>query len=183
MGESRAIEREGAAEADRILASCYDEMRRIARGIIASDSLRAVFQPTDLVNEAVIRLIQASPVPVSGRGHMLALAARTMRRVLIDEARRSAAVKRQLPELLTSWPGAPAAELVGVEELDRALAALELFSPEHARIVELRFSLGMTVEETAAVTGLAERTIKRRWQAARVWLFDHLSGEARGDDS
>ena len=62
-----------------------------------------------------------------------------------------------------------------MEDLDRALAALEAFSAEHARVVELRFTLGLTVEETAKATGLPERTVKRRWQAARAWLIDYLA--------
>ncbi len=160
--------------AESILASCYDDMRRIARRIIATDQMRCVFQPTDLVNEAALRLIQSSSVEVTNQGHMLALAARTMRRVLIDESRRSASAKRHRPTLLTSWPGSREA-LVDIEDLDAALAALEGFSSDHARIVELRFTLGMTVEETAVLTGLAERTVKRRWQSARAWLQDYLS--------
>lgn len=164
------------AAGERILAACYDDMRRIARGIVAGDQMRAVFQPTDLVNEAAIRLIQAEEMSVTDRGHMLALAARTMRRVLIDEARKVAAAKRRRPELYTGFPGAPVGgELVDVEELDGALAALERFSPDHAKVVELRFTLGMTVEETAASAGLAERTVKRRWAAARAWLHDYLT--------
>lgn len=173
--EAARNEPERAAEA--ILASCYDDMRRIARRIIATDQMRCVFQPTDLVNEAALRLIQSSAVSASSQGHMLALAARTMRRVLIDESRRAAAAKRHRPTLLTSWPGSREA-LVDVEDLDAALAALESFSADHARIVELRFTLGMTVEETAALTGLAERTVKRRWQAARAWLQDYLASDA-----
>ena len=160
--------------AERVLASCYDDMRRIARRIIATDQLRCVFQPTDLVNEAALRLIQSTAVDVVSQGHMLAIAARTMRRVLIDEARKSASAKRHQPTLLTSWPGSRTA-VIDVQELDAALQALEGFSSEHARIVELRFTLGMTVEETAAATGLAERTIKRRWQSARAWLQDYLA--------
>lgn len=180
MGDAGQKERGEAAEADQILAAGYDDMRRIARRIIASDSLRAVLQPTDLVNEAVLRLIDSSRTSVSDKGHLLALAARTMRRILIDEARKAAAAKRQTPELMTSWPGAPSGGLLSIEELDRALKELQAFSPDHAQVVELRFSLGMTVPEAAAATGLAERTIKRRWQAARAWLHDHLS---RDDDS
>jgi RNA polymerase sigma factor (TIGR02999 family) len=168
-------ELEGEGDADRIIASGYEEMRRIARRIIAGDALRAVLQPTDLVNEAVLRLIDSSRVALSSKGHLLALAARTMRRVLIDESRKAAAAKRQTPELLTSWPGAPSRGLLKLEDLHGGLQALEAFSPEHAQVVELRFSFGMSVEEAAAASGVAERTIKRRWQAARAWLHDYLS--------
>lgn len=159
------------------LADSYGELRRIARRLLAGDALQIVLQPTELVNEAALRLIR-SEAAGSDRVHMLAIAARTMRRVMIDEARRHATAKRRPPTLMTLYPGT-ADKLVGMEDLDRALDALEQISPDHARIVELRFTLGMTVEETAAMTGLAERTVKRRWQAARAWLRDHL-GE--GDD-
>lgn len=159
---------------EHLLAACYEDMRRLARAIMAGDGMRARLQPTDLVNEAALRLIRSMPGRVSDRGHMLAMAGRTMRRVLIDEARRYRAAKRVQPQIMTQFPGRGGEEIVDVEDLDEALAALALFSAEHARIVELRFSLGMTVEETAAATGLPERTVKRRWQAARAWLADYL---------
>lgn len=177
MSESRQGDVLEPVDPDHVLASCYDDMRKVARRIIASDSLRAVFQPTDLANEAALRLLVSAPAQVENRAHMLALAARTMRRVLIDESRKQGRIKRQLPELMMQLPGGTDHVLVTVEDLDRALVALERFSAEHAQIVELRFTLGLTVEETAAATGLAERTVKRRWQAARAWLHDHLSIE------
>ena len=158
-----------------MLADCYQDMRRIARAIMAGDSMRLKLQPTDLVNEAALRLIQSMPAGIADRGHMLALAARTMRRVLIDEVRRHRAAKRVAPQVLTQFPGGAAEEVVDVEDLDRALVALGSFSAEHARVVELRFTLGMSVEETAQATGMAERTVKRRWQAARAWLLDYLA--------
>ena len=160
--------------AEALIAACYDDMRRVARRIIARDAMRLVLQPTDLVNEAALRLIQSSPGAISDQGHMLALAARTMRRILIDEARRNAAAKRR-PPLLTQWIEGPSQRLVDLEDLDRALAALDAYSTEHARVVELRFGLGLTVEETSRTIGVPERTVKRRWQAARAWLLDYLS--------
>lgn len=163
------------ARAEDLLAACYEDMRRVARSIMAHDGMRVRLQPTDLVNEAALRLIQSMPAQVSDRGHMLAVAGRTMRRVLIDEARRYRAAKRNPPPMMTQVPGGDRDQVVDIEDLDRALAALELFSAEHARVVELRFSLGLTVEEVAAATGLPERTVKRRWQAARAWLMDYLS--------
>lgn len=160
---------------EHLLAACYEDMRRVARAIMAGDGMRLKLQPTDLVNEASLRLIQSMPGKIADQGHMLAVAARTMRRVLIDEARRFRAAKRVAPEVVTQFPGGRPDETVEVEDLDRALAALEAFSAEHARVVELRFTLGLTVEETARATGLPERTVKRRWQAARAWLLDYLA--------
>lgn len=170
------LEREdgGGANAEPLLTLHYDELRRIARRIIADDSRRHLIQATELVNESVLRLIRSGLDSVDDSEHLLALAARTMRRILIDDARRARALKRQAPALITRWPGGPATGL-DVEALDAALAALEAFSPEHSRIVELRFGLGLSIQETARVTGLATRTINRRWEVARAWLQDHLA--------
>lgn len=173
---------EHPAIAPALLARHYDELRRVARRIICSDGQRHLLQATELVNEAVLRLIASGLEDVERREHLLALAARTMRRVLIDEARRARAAKRQAPKLVTAWPGGPQAGL-DVEALDDAVAALEAFSPEHSRIVELRFGLGLTVEETARLIDMPERTVKRRWQAARAWLQDHLTANGQTDRS
>lgn len=162
----------GPPAAEQLLAACYADMRRLARRLIAGDGMEAALGPTDLANEAALRLIQSRSLAATDQGHMLAIAAQTMRRVLIDEARKASAAKRRAPTIVTAWPGGTG--LVGIEDLDRALAALAQFSAEHARIVELRFTLGMSVEETARATGIPERTVKRRWQAARAWLQDHL---------
>ncbi len=158
----------------RLLAQCYEDMRRVARRILAGDGMAASIQPTDLAHDAAIRLILSDAgIVAADRGHMLALAARTMRRILIDEARKAGAAKRHTPTLLTRWPGA-STSLIDLADLDEALAALQEFSDSHAMIVEMRFSLGLTVEETARQTGIPERTVKRRWQAARAWLHDYL---------
>jgi RNA polymerase sigma factor (TIGR02999 family) len=161
-----------------LLAACYDDVRRIARRIIAQDRMNLVLQATELANEAAIRLMGVDRMEIEGKAHMLAMAARTMRRVLIDEARKGAASKRHAPTLITQWPDDPADSLIEIGDLDRALAALEAFSPEHAQVVELRFMLGLTIEEAARASGIPERTIKRRWQAARAWLLDHLNDNA-----
>ncbi len=163
-----------AAAGERLLAQCYEDMRRVARRILAGDGMAASIQPTDLAHDAAIRLIMSDAgIVAADRGHMLALAARTMRRILIDEARKAGAAKRHTPTLLTHWPGAPAS-LIDLADLDEALGALQDFSDGHAMIVEMRFTLGLTVEETARQTGIPERTVKRRWQVARAWLHDYL---------
>ena len=165
----------------RIVALHYDELRKVARRIIVSDAQRHALQATELVNEAVLRLIRSGLESVSEREHLLALAARTMRRILIDEARKALAAKRHPPPLITQWPGSPRVDL-DLEALDEAIAALQAFSPEHGRIVELRFGLGLTVEETARLTSIPERTVKRRWQAARAWLHDYMTRHGSDDD-
>jgi RNA polymerase sigma factor (TIGR02999 family) len=178
-------ERGGESEADGstgvsadLLAACYDETRRIARRIIASDGAKRPLQATELVNEAAIRLMGLDRMEIKDRAHMLAMAARTMRRILIDEARTGGAAKRHVPTFVTRWPDEDAAgDLIDMVDLDRALEALDAVSPDHAQVIELRFMLGLSVEEAAASSGLSERTIKRRWHAARAWLLDHLNGD------
>lgn len=170
--------KQGGKHADDLLAACYEDVRRISRRIIARDGMNRVLQATELANEAAIRLMGVDRMEIKDKAHMLAMAARTMRRILIDEARKSGAAKRQTPEFVTRWPDDPAASLIEIGDLDRALEALTEFSPEHAEIVELRFMLGLTVEEASLASGIPARTIKRRWQAARAWLLDHLNGDA-----
>lgn len=170
---------DGTGPSADLLAACYDDVRRVARSIIAREGPIRPLQATELANEAAIRLIGIDRMEINGKAHMLAMAARTMRRIMIDEARKGAAAKRQMPSVVTAWPDDPATTLIDAGDLDRALEALATFSPEHAQVVELRFMLGLTVEEAARASGLAERTVKRRWQAARAWLLDHLDADAR----
>lgn len=157
-------------------AECYAEMRRAARRMLSGDRQRHVFDPTELAHDAFLRLIQSDAARANDQAHALALGARTMRRILIDEVRRASTAKRHMPTVLPTILGG-ARTTIDVEALDDALRALDQVSPEHATIVELRFSLGMTVEETAATLGIAPRTVKRRWQSARAWLHDHLSDD------
>lgn len=176
MGPDRAESSEIVVMPEALLAECYADMRRIARGLMARDGMARYLQPTELVNEAAIRLLRAKLDNVSDQGHMLAFAARTMRQVLIDEARKSMANKRQPITMMTLLPDSPD-KLIDLEALDRALLALAEFSTEHAKIVELRFMLGLSLTEVVEATGLSQRTVTRRWQAARLWLLERL-----GDD-
>jgi RNA polymerase sigma factor (TIGR02999 family) len=159
---------------EQLLAACYADMRRIARSLMARDGVARYLQPTELVNEAAIRLLRSNLDGVADEGHMLAYAARTMRQVLISEARKTMASKRQPVTMLTFLPDTGSSRLIDLEALDRALAALADYSPEHARIVELRYMLGLSLAEIVTATGLAQRTVTRRWQAARLWLLEHI---------
>jgi RNA polymerase sigma factor (TIGR02999 family) len=161
----------------KLLAECYADMRRIARGLMAHDGVARVIQPTELVNEAAIRLLRSNLKGVSDQGHMLAFAARTMRQVLIGEARKMMASKRQPITMMTLLPDADADKMIDLEALDRALAALAQHSAEHAKIVELRFMLGLSLAEIVTTTGLSQRTVTRRWQAARLWLLEHIGND------
>ncbi len=160
---------------DELLAAFYQELRVIARRLLAGDSMADRLQPTELVNETMLRLLNISRMELRDRNHFLALAVRMMRQVLIDEVRRFRAQKRQAP-VLTTWaePGTPETT-VDIEGLDRSLARLAEVSAERARIVELRFFAGMTVEDIAAVLEMSERSVKRHWQGARAWLFRDLT--------
>lgn len=157
-----------------LLNACYGDMRRMARRILLNDGVAQVIQPTELANEAAIRLLRSNLSQVSGQGHMLAYAARTMRQVLIDEARRGSAKKRQSLAMMTVLPEDPKDRLINIEDLDRALVELAALSADYAQIVELRFMLGLSVAETVEATGLSQRTVLRRWQAARLWLLERL---------
>ena len=163
-----------AADAEAILAACYTDMRRMARALMARDGVARILQPTEIANEAVIRLLRSNLSGVSDQGHMLAYAARTMRQVLIGEARKVMAAKRMPMTMMTLLPDNGFEKVIDLQALDRALAALAEYSAEHARVVELRFMLGLSLEEIVTVTGLSQRTVTRRWQAARLWLLQHI---------
>ncbi len=160
-----------------LLAQCYGDMRLLARKIMTGNQLAQHLQPTELANEVVIRLISAKLKDVANQGHFLATAARTMRQVLIDEARKLSAAKRHTPMFMTIWPGGSREDLIDIGALDSALKALAELSMIRAQIVELRFVLGMTVAETAVVVGLSDRTVNRHWIEARAWLMDYIKAQ------
>ncbi len=169
------------AAQERLLAACYQELRVIARSLLARDAAARHLQPTELAHEAALRLLRLERIELRDRNHFLALAARVMRQVLVDEVRRQRAGKRQVRGLLTTWfePGLDATVL-DIEALDRSLSRLAAVSPERARVVELRFFAGLGLPEIAGVMGVSERTLKRYWQAARAWLMNDMG---QGDGS
>lgn len=160
---------------DRLLSLHYDEFRRVARRVLNGDAVRLQIQPTDLAHEAAIRILRLDRMQLRDRTHFLALSARVMRQVLLDEVRRHRAAKRR-PPVETLWfdpeGGSPA--LIDMEAFDEALKALAEIDAERARIVELRFYAGLTLEEIADSQDLSLSTVKRRWRAARAWLADAL---------
>jgi RNA polymerase sigma factor (TIGR02999 family) len=162
---------------EQLLAACYHELRAIARALLASDSAARHIQPTELAHEAALRLLRFDRIELRDRNHFLALSARVMRQVLVDEVRRQRAQKRQARGMLTTWcePGLDAT-VVDIEALDRSLSRLAAISPARARVVELRFFAGLSLADIAAVMDLSERTLKRHWQAARAWLLRDMGG-------
>jgi len=136
-------------------------------------------QPTDLVHDAVLRLLRLDRMEFANRTHFLATAAGVMRQALLDEVRRFRARKRQAPAVLTTWFDAGVATIeLDLELLDRSLTRFSEVSPERARLVELRFFAGLTIDETAATLGISPATVKRQWDAARAWLLRDMQ---RGD--
>jgi RNA polymerase sigma factor (TIGR02999 family) len=171
MDFSRAEAATGA-ERDLMLAELYDELRAAAARLLSREAPNLTLQPTELVNEAAIRVMRLERMSWQDRRHFFATAARILRQAMLDAIRRKRSLKRQGPDIFLA-DGDDGAQL-DVEALDQALTRLETVSPELARIVELRFFVGLGIEEIALLTEQSDRTVKRRWQAARMWLAAEL---------
>ena len=170
--------REGDTEArDRLVQVLYPELRKLAGQAFRRERSDHTLQPTALVNEAWLRLSGTSNPEGADRAHLLTVAARLMREILIDHARRRAASKRDggnridLDELELA-DDSQHVDLVG---LDSALVRLEQVDAIKARIVELRYFGGMSIDETSDALAISPATVKRHWQAARIWLYNALS--------
>lgn len=177
----RAIQAGDASAFDRLLSLVYAELKQLARGQLARLPPGLTLQPTALVNEAWLRLSERETPDLESRREFLAVAARAMRDIVVEDARKRASLKRggewrrSSPELLELPGEAPPEELLA---LDEALTELEAFDPRKARIVHLRFFAGLSEEETAATLDLSYRTIRREWRFARAWLFERLSEDS-----
>lgn len=186
MGEVTAIlegiERGDVGSSERLLPLVYAELRRLASRRLRNERPGQTLQTTALVHEAYLRLVGQRHVDWKNRAYFFGAVATIMRRILVDHARRRVRDKRgggvallsldQVPDLEgpTSEPG------VDVEALDRALDRLGTIDARQARIVELRYFSGMTIQEVAAVMDISEGTVKRDWTVARAWLFAELNG-------
>lgn len=175
------IEQGDPAAAEQLLPLVYDELRKLAAAKLAQEKPGQTLQATALVHDAYVRLVDvAQAQDWDSRGHFFAAAAEAMRRILVDQARRKKSERRGGNRVRIDIDEA-APILAGGEEADRVLAIhealtlLETESPRKAQIVKLRFFAGMTLEESAAVLGVAVPTAKRDWAAARVWLYRRLS--------
>ena len=160
--------------ASALFSRVYDELRRLAASALRHERPDHTLQPTALVHEAYLRLVDLPGGAWKDRAHFVALAARAMRRILVDHARGRNATKRgsgqvsSLEEL--NIPAVDPAPQVDLVLLDAALIRLAELDHRQARIVELRFFGGLSVEETAAIVGASPRTVKRDWHLARAWL-------------
>lgn len=170
-----------ASALERLAPLVYEELRTLAGRLLRGERAGHTLQPTALVNEAFLRLAGGRTVDWKGRTHFFAVAARAMRRILVDHARTRLAGKRgggATRISLTETPLSVPAPDVDVLALDEALERLAGLDPGQARVVELRFFAGLSVEETAEAIGASPATVKREWSSARAWLFRELGGTA-----
>lgn len=164
----------------RLMPAVYDDLRRLARRYLRQEWRGRTIQPTDLVHEAYLRLIKDERRPWQNETHLLALAAISMRRILVERARARGAAKRggsRLRVTLDERAAAADAPSIDVLALDQALDKLATLDPQRARIVELRFFGGLTVEEAAEALGISPATVKRGWSLAKAWLTREIRKE------
>ncbi len=166
----------GAKEA--LVPVVYAELRILAESYMRKERSGHTLQPTALVNEAWIRLADQSRVEWKGRAHFFGIAAQAMRRILVDHHRRRTASRRGGERAVTLIDDAADtfSDPLDLLALDEALDQLAEMDPRAARVVELRFFGGLSVEETAAVLDVSEPTVKRDWRSARAWLYGRLAG-------
>ena len=165
---------------DRLAPLVYDELHRRAHRYMAREGSGHPLQTTALVNEAYLRLVDARGTNWQDRAHFYALAARQMRRVLVDYARSSRSAKRGgdwRHVVFDDGVGRTSALRVDLVALDEALNGLREFDERKSSVVELRFFAGLNVEETANVLEVSPETVKRDWRLAKAWLLKELSGE------
>jgi len=165
------------AALDQLVPLVYDELHHLARKHLRQERHNNSLQPTALIHEVYVKLIDQRHVHWKNRAHFFGIAARLMRRVLVDHARGRQAMKRggDQPQLSLDH-----AETVAVQRqlpllaLDDALAQLEAVDPRQSQIVELRYFGGLSIVETAALIGVSEATVGREWNLAKAWLFREL---------
>jgi len=164
---------------EQLLPLVEAELRRLARGYIARERRGHTLQTTALINEAFLRLVEAKGLRWQDRAHFIGISARLMRRVLVDHARARGSRKRggavQRVTLDEAAAVSPALNL-DLLALDRALDALAAVDARKARVIELRFFGGLSVEETAEVLHVSTDTIKRDWRLAKLWLVREMTG-------
>jgi len=172
------VDRRAAGE--RIFQIAYEELRQVAGGLMRRERADHTLQPTALVHEAYLRLAGGTRLEWQNRAHFFGIAARAMRQLLVEHARRRGAEKRggDLQRVtLDSRLGVAAVNEFEILELEDALNRLARMDERMARIVELRFFGGLTAEETAHVLDVSRRTVTEDWRVAKMWLAHELTGE------
>lgn len=169
---------------DQLMPAVYQELRRLASGYMRHERPNHTLQTTALVNEAYLLLVDQQHARWENRGQFFGVAAQLMRRVLVDHARAHNAAKRggiapkfSLDEAMV-MAKERGSDLLAIEELLNRLAAID---PQQVRIVELRFFAGLSVDETARVLAISDRTVKREWAMAKAWIQRELGGPAQGE--
>lgn len=165
---------------DRAIALVYSELHLLAGSYMRKERQDHTLQATALVNEAWMRLANQDRVEWTGRAHFFGIAAQAMRRILVDHHRRRTAARRgggEAPTLLDIHHLDDGADPLDLMELDQALEELAEMDHRAARIVELRYFGGLSVEESAEVLGISAPTVKRDWRAAKAWLFRRMGGD------
>jgi RNA polymerase sigma factor (TIGR02999 family) len=164
---------------DGLISRLYPQLAQIAAARLRGEQGSSL-STGDLINDAVLRLIQSDGLDIADRAHFMALASRLMRHILVDHARLKGASKRAhvKVELCTGVEGEPRLDLIFLES---ALTRLRVIDRQLMELVEMRYFGGMSVADVAEATGLSEPTVKRRWQAARAWLTDALINPIEDD--
>jgi len=169
--------------AERLLPVVYAELRRLARDYMAGERPGHTLQPTALVHEAFLRMVDQRNVTWQNRAHFFGVAAQMMRRILVDHARARLTEKRGGQILRVPLDDALTISLDGGSDrllvaLDDALSTLKGVDPEQSRLVELRYFAGLTLEETAGTLGVSTATVKREWTMAKAWLRREMEPQA-----
>ena len=170
-----------SAEA-KLMETVYPFLRALAHRQLAGNKSMTL-QPTELAHEAYFRLVGQRQVDWQNRGHFFSIAGRIVRRVVIDHLRERNAEKRGRNEITISIEHLAEADQPAVEsdmdwlQIDKVLTELEVFDANSARIVEMRYFAGLSLEETAAATGVSRATLIRQWRTARAWLHERLQGQ------
>jgi RNA polymerase sigma factor (TIGR02999 family) len=166
---------------DELMPIVYDELRRLARHYLSGERKEHTLQPTALVNEAYLRLVDQRSAKWANRSQFFGVAAHMMRRILVDHAREKNADKRRMMKNAVSLDEAlsvPTAEDLNLVALDESLNALASLDESKCKIVELRFFVGLPVPEVAEVLGMSEATVKREWSYAKAWLYRDMTQRA-----
>jgi RNA polymerase sigma-70 factor, ECF subfamily len=163
--------------AGQLIPLVYDELRRLARSYMCRERTDHTLQPTALVHEAYLKLVEQRSVDWQGRSHFFAIAAQMMRRILVDHARThlrdkrgGGAIPAPFEEALVFAPE----QSTDLVKLDESLERLAKLDPRQSKVVELRFFGGLTVEETAETLGISAKTVKREWSMAKAWLHGEM---------
>jgi RNA polymerase sigma factor (TIGR02999 family) len=166
---------------ERLIPLVYDELHRMAERYLRRERPGHTLQPSAIVNEAYLKLLGRQSSNWQNRAHFFAVAAQSMRRILVEHARHREAKKRggQGARYLLDTVVMTEPRAVDLIALDDALAKLTALDPEQGQVVELRFFGGLTEEETADVLSVSSRTVKRKWVAAKTFLYRELSGSER----